>query len=327
MTERLVVSRRWDEATKSALAGGKRVLLFVTGNTSQSLPGRFLPVFWSPVWFPTQKPNTMGILCDPKHPALARFPTEFYSNWQWHDLVDHSRTLILDETPAGFRPIVAVIDNFARNHKLGLLFETQVGEGRLLVCGIDLPALAEKQPAARQLWESLYAYAGSEAFHPAGRISAETLDKLLTPAVGTWMQRLGARVIHTDCEAAEYPARNVLDGDPATFWHTPWGEGAKPFPHELVIELARPASIRGVKLLPRQDMSNGRIKGYQIYVSLDGKQWGQPAAEGAFSRGADLKTVRFGHAIEARFLKLVAQSSFEDKPYASLAELDVVPAE
>ena len=319
---------RWDEATKSALAGGKRVLLFAAGGSPQySLPGRFLPVFWSPVWFPTQKPNTMGILCDPKHPALARFPTESYSNWQWYDLLNHSQTLILDETPPGFRPIVEVIDNFARNHKLGVIFETRAGKGRLLVCGIDLPGLAGKQPAARQLFESLYAYASSEAFHPAAQIPAETLEKLLAPAVGTLMQKLGARVIHADSEAPDYEARNVLDGDPATIWHTPWGDGAKGFPHELVIELARPARLRGVKLLPRQDMSNGWIKGYEIYVSLDGKQWGKPAAEGEFSRGAELKTAGFGRAVEARFLKLVARSSLENRPYASLAELEVIPAE
>ena len=69
----LVVSKVWNDEVKSALAKGGRVLLFATANSSQSLPGRFLPVFWSPVWFPTQKPNTMGILCDPKHPALAAF--------------------------------------------------------------------------------------------------------------------------------------------------------------------------------------------------------------------------------------------------------------
>ena len=148
-------------------------------NNSQSLPGRFLPVFWSPVWFPTQKPNTMGILCDPKHPALAEFPTEFYSNWQWCELLDHSRSIILDDTPAEFRPIVQVIDNFARNHKMGVIFEARVGAGRLLVCGIDLPGLVEKQPAARQLLASLQRYAGSEAFHPAvgtvGRDAGQTL--------------------------------------------------------------------------------------------------------------------------------------------------------
>ena len=138
-----------------------------------------MPVFWSPVWFPTQKPNTMGILCDPKHPALADFPTEFYSNWQWYELLDHSRSIILDDTPAEFRPIVQVIDNFARNHKLGVIFEARVGPGRLLVCGIDLPGLVEKQPAARQLLASLQRYAGSEAFHPTSELSAATAGQTL----------------------------------------------------------------------------------------------------------------------------------------------------
>ena len=122
---------------KSTLAKGGRALVFITAINSHSLPGRFLPVFWSPIWFPSQVPNTMGILCDPKHPALADFPTEFYSNWQWYNLLDHSRSFILDDTSADFRPVVMVIDNFARNHKLGAIFEARVGKGRLLVCASD----------------------------------------------------------------------------------------------------------------------------------------------------------------------------------------------
>jgi hypothetical protein len=43
---------------------------------------------------------------------------------------------------------VQVIDNFARNHKLGLVFETGVGKGKLLVCAIDLLGLQDK-PEAR----------------------------------------------------------------------------------------------------------------------------------------------------------------------------------
>ena len=86
-----------------AFRDGKKVLLFAFATeTAQSMPGRFLPVFWSPVWFPTQ--TTMGILCDPRHPALARFPTEFHSNWQWWNLLEHSRSVVLDDTPASYRP-------------------------------------------------------------------------------------------------------------------------------------------------------------------------------------------------------------------------------
>ena len=175
----LLVARRWDEAVKAALAGGRKVILFPeTVNPGESLPGRFLPVFWSPIWFAQQQPNTMGILCDPRHPAFAQFPTDFYSNWQWYELLQDSRTLNLDETPPSFRPIVEVIDNFARNNKLGNLFESRVGGGSLLICTIALPRLAENRPEANQLLKSLYAYVGSDAFHPTEELDSALLDKL-----------------------------------------------------------------------------------------------------------------------------------------------------
>jgi hypothetical protein len=177
----VVIARSWDDATKAALAKGKKVILFPEFvNPSRSLPGSFLPVFWSPIWFPKQQPNTMGILCDPKHPALARFPTEFYSNWQWYDLLQNSRSVNLNGTPATFRPIVEVIDNFARNDKLGNLFEARVDGGSLLVCTIDLPRIAGKQPAAKQLLRSLYAYVGSGSFAPSEELETAWLDKLFS---------------------------------------------------------------------------------------------------------------------------------------------------
>jgi hypothetical protein len=323
----VLISNRWDEATKSALAEGRKVLLFPrVVNPSRALPGKFLPVFWSPIWFPKQRPNTMGILYDPKHPALAQFPTEFHSNWQWYELLEHSQSLILDDTPADFRPIVQVIDNFARNHKLGNLFEARLGKGRLLVCSIDLPRIADKDPAAKQLLRSLYTYVGSAVFQPEHELKVELLDTLFSPSSGGVMQKLGARVAQADSQQPGYEAAHVLDGDPTTIWHTPWGEGAPDFPHEIVVELEQPVAVQGCKLLPRQDMRNGRIKGYEIYLSSDGKQWGPPVAQGEFAAGAELKTVRFDRPLRAKFLKFVALSAFEKKPYASLAELEVIAA-
>ena len=177
----VMIAWKWNDATKTALANGRKVMLFPEVlNPSLSLSGRFLPVFWSPIWFPDQVPNTMGILCDPKHPALAQFPTEFYSNWQWYELLQNSRTVNLNDTPASFRPIVEVIDNFARNNKLGNLFEARVGRGSLLVCTIDLLRLAGTQAAAKQLLKSLYAYAGSESFRPSEELETTLLDKLFS---------------------------------------------------------------------------------------------------------------------------------------------------
>jgi hypothetical protein len=179
----VLVSTTWDEATKSALAAGRKVLLLASsGNLSNSLPGSFTPVFWSPIWF-KRGAGTMSILCDPKHPALARFPTEMHTNWQWYDLLQRSRTMILDDTQPTFRPIVQMIDNFSRNHRLGNLFEARVGKGRLMVCSIDLSRNLDQRPAARQLLDSLLSYMASDAFNPKQDLDPATLAKLFEPSV------------------------------------------------------------------------------------------------------------------------------------------------
>ncbi len=176
----VLICSTWSDA-KTALAAGKKVILFPGKSSStQSFAGSFLPVFWSPVWFPSQKPNTMGLLCDPKHPLFAQFPTEMHSNWQWYDLMQHSRVFILDGTPADDRPLVQVIDNFARNHKLGVVFEARVGSGRLLACGFDLLGQTDA-PAARQFLRSLYAYVDSADFKPASEMRQEILETLFAP--------------------------------------------------------------------------------------------------------------------------------------------------
>jgi hypothetical protein len=85
---------------------------------------------------------------------------------------------VLDKAPAGYRPIVQVIDNVNRNHKLGLIFEFRVGKGRLLICAIDLLKLKDC-PEAAQLLHSLLAYAASDKFNPATTIDLATLRKIM----------------------------------------------------------------------------------------------------------------------------------------------------
>ncbi len=182
----VMVSRSLGDAeTKAQLEKGGKVLLLPKMNKlPRSIPGMFQTEFWSPMFAQSAvkrgiepPPGTLGILCDPKHPALAAFPTEFHSNWQWWHLVKNARSIILDETPRDYRPLVQMIDNFDRNHKLGLLFETKVGKGSLLVCTIDLPAIQDK-PEGRQMLHSLLKYAGSSKFDPKTEISGDLIKSL-----------------------------------------------------------------------------------------------------------------------------------------------------
>jgi phospholipase C len=136
----------------------------------------------------------------------------------------------------------------------------------------------------------------------------------------------GVRALKASSEHVDTVAANALDGDPATIWHTHWGDNAPGFPHELAVEFEAPRQIAGVTLLPRQDgNSNGWINAYELYTSADGQNWGAPLAQGEFAADAQLKKVSFAAPVSARFLKLRALSGHANGPWASLAELGVLP--
>ena len=177
-TGRLLVTRDWDAAARSVLRdGGKVLLLTRAGNLEKTVPVSFTTSFWSLLWFP-KRPETMGVLCDPAHPALASFATRSHSDWQWWDLMSGARALVLDSAPAMFRPVVQVIDDPTRNHKLGAVFEAQVGKGRLLVTAFDLETAIETRLGARQLRYSLASYAASDKFDPKAELTFDFLDEL-----------------------------------------------------------------------------------------------------------------------------------------------------
>ena len=228
----LIISYAFDSTTKEALAKGENVLFFsspqqglfeikpsfmgpdevrqfppVTKGKS-AVPGSYMPAFWSMRLF--NQIGTLSILCNPAHPALADFPTEEQSNWQWADILGkftalqsyitageseaftdqlkkewkeqdgRSKSIILNETPSDYRPIVQVIDNYERNYKLGVIFETKVGKGKLLICALNLDQDRANRPAAQQLKKSLLNYAAGNQFNPKFELPLEFLERILT---------------------------------------------------------------------------------------------------------------------------------------------------
>ena len=173
--KKILVTSNIDEAMK-ALNKGKKVLFSPKKETVKGLEGKFLPVFWSPVHFPKQV-GTMGLLCDPRHPALAHFPTDMHSDWQWWNLVKRSRVMVLDSI-APVSPIVESVDNFVNNRRLAQVFETKVGKGSLIFSSIDL-LTDSNLPEIRQMQYSLLRYMQSTEFHPSTSLSESQLRSLL----------------------------------------------------------------------------------------------------------------------------------------------------
>lgn len=182
----LVASKLHVSATRDHLAkGGKVLLLPKQDRLPRSVPGGFQCEFWSPMFAEAMAkrgekilpPGTLGLFCDPTHPALAGFPTEFHTNWQWWHLLKNSRPIAYDGSPKEFRPLVQMVDNFVRNHKLGLIAETKAGGGSVLICAIDLLGHQDK-PEARQMLHSLLRYMDSDAFAPKQELQAGLLGEI-----------------------------------------------------------------------------------------------------------------------------------------------------
>ena len=165
-------TRNYEEAM-ALLDQGAKVLFNPDWRTLQGIEGKFVPVFWSPVHFPNQA-STMGVLCDPKHPALADFPTEMHTDWQWWDLNINSTTMVVDSLKGG-SPIVEMVDNFVNNRRLASLYEGSVGKGKLILATFDLEKSLDKRPVARQMLVSILKYMNSSSFNPA---PLEGMDKI-----------------------------------------------------------------------------------------------------------------------------------------------------
>jgi hypothetical protein len=180
LSEGIRITASSDEA--AALDKGNTVLLLngsrdKTAGEKQGtvrIPGMFMTDFWNWVWFKKRSPGTLGLLCDPAHPVFADFPTDFHTNWNWRHLIKNSDNAVLDDFPKGFEPLVQMIDNVARNHKIGMIFECKTGSGKLLVCCIGEQTLRTR-PEGRQLLVSMLKYMQSDKFQPKQAVEPELL--------------------------------------------------------------------------------------------------------------------------------------------------------
>jgi len=184
--DEIIIAEKLTPKVVNQLQAGAKVLLFppTADVRDKSYPGLFPPEFWNYGMFKgisewakkPVSPGTLGILTNPDHPLFNSFPTDFHTNWQWFAIIKAGNALILDGTADTYRPIVQVVDNLERNHKLGLICEFRVGRGKLLICMAQLPQIVDK-PEARQLYQSILNYMQSNDFNPDYAIDSGELER------------------------------------------------------------------------------------------------------------------------------------------------------
>lgn len=179
----IVLAHALDEQILRELQHGRKVLLLIPPRqVKTSVALGFSSIFWNTAWTRRQAPHTLGILCDPQHPALAGYPTEYHTNWQWWDLIHSAATMEIDALPRHLRPLVQVVPDWFEPKRLALAFEARVAGGKLLACSMDLQTDLEHRPPARQMRASLLRYMAGPQFDPQVELSADHIRSLYRPA-------------------------------------------------------------------------------------------------------------------------------------------------
>ena len=147
---------------------------------------------------------------------------------------------------------------------------------------------------------------------------------VLTYDFDLFINKTGWKLVSADSQHSGNEAKLAFDGKNNTFWHTEY-QGSEPqCPHTLIIDMVNQYKVTAFTYLARQDGSqNGMVKGYEVYLSLDGKTWGTAVATGEFKNTTSLQVAKLKTAKVARYLKFVAKSEINGKAWTSAAEVGI----
>lgn len=175
-----------DEKAIRTLNKGGKVLVCAAGKVTygKEVVQQFTPVFWNTSWFKMRPPHTTGIFVENTHSIFDLFPTDYHSDMQWWELVNRAQVMQFTDFPKDFQPLVQSIDTWFVSRKIGMLFEANVGKGKLVMTTMDISNNLDRRVVARQIRESILHYMQSDQFMPQWTIDIQRIADLFTKVAG-----------------------------------------------------------------------------------------------------------------------------------------------
>ena len=132
------------------------------------------------------------------------------------------------------------------------------------------------------------------------------------------------KLVSADSQHSGNEARLAFDNNLSTFWHTEYWGTEPACPHTLVVDMVNTYMVTAFTYNGRTDGNqNGMIKAYEVYLSMDGKEWGTPVAKGEFKNTTAMQVAMLKTPTLGRYLKLVALSEINGNKWTSAAEIGI----
>lgn len=132
------------------------------------------------------------------------------------------------------------------------------------------------------------------------------------------------RLVSVDSQHSGNEATKAFDNNPSTFWHTSWGSNEPQCPHTIIINMNKIYEVTAFTYTARNDGNeNGMVKAYEVYLSLDGKEWGKPVAKGEFKKTSAMQIAKLATPTAGRYIKFVAKSEVNNNAWTSASEIGI----
>ncbi len=119
------------------------------------------------------------------------------------------------------------------------------------------------------------------------------------------ISHLSIQGVSTEATAQGRYAKNVIDGNINTNWHSAWNGSDKE--KYITIKLDEPKYLTSLEYFPVQG-GNGKIKNAVISVSMDGENWTEVAPSTDWAYTMDIKHVDF-EPTQAQYIKIVGKET------------------
>lgn len=128
-------------------------------------------------------------------------------------------------------------------------------------------------------------------------------------------------------EGSEGPKENLVDGNPATYWHSSWSSGVSPLPHHIQINFDNPTELGGLNYTFRQPSGiTDRPNQFDIQTSSDGETWTTVWTSKPNLPVApvdEMRTLIFDQNYSARYFRVRILATYGNRDWTHLSTLEV----
>ena len=110
------------------------------------------------------------------HPLMRSFPHDGFCDWQFAPMFRDGGAILFNELDIDFKPIIEIVSTYKFIRKQAAVFEIKVGNGGMLVCGLNVNA---EDASAQTLYARMKEYIISDEFDPKTEVSSEYLIEIM----------------------------------------------------------------------------------------------------------------------------------------------------